>query len=203
MSTWYKKLTDYPENESNPFSEKAVLEINTTKKRQALRPPKTDNGENKYWVVDNSGEKVAESLFVREVEVDDEQFAKIFLGGLLNFWELSPRGIRVFTYILRQLRPGRDEFYFSTTEGMKFTQYKSRGLVTSGLAELIGAGLIARSTDPLIYFVNPLVVFNGSRVTFAKSYVRKQIQAKNPNQLALPFTPTLDQLREIAKTTQL
>ncbi|MET4109163.1 RepA protein [Hymenobacter sp. UYP22] len=203
MTTWYRKLTDYPENENNPFSEKAVLEISTTKKRQAIKPPKTSNGENKYWVIDNNGEKVAESLFVREVEVDEEQFAKVFLSGLLNFWELSPRGIRVFTYVLRQLRAGRDEFYFSASECMKFTLYKSRGLVTSGLAELIGAGLIARSTDPLIYFVNPLVVFNGSRVTFAKSYVRKQIQDKNPGQLALPFNPSLEQLREMAKTTQL
>jgi hypothetical protein len=200
MSTWYKKLTDYPENEINPFSEKAVLEIQTTKKRQAIRPPKTKEGENKYWVVDNSGQKVAESLFVREIEVDEEQFAKFFLSGLLNFWELSPRGIRVFTYVLRQLRPGRDEFYFSAPECMKYTLYKSRGLVISGLAELIGAGLVARSTDPLIYFVNPLILFNGSRVTFAKSYVRKKIQEKNPTQLELAFSQSLGQLKEIAKS---
>jgi hypothetical protein len=201
MNTWYRKLTDYPENENNPFSEKAVLEINTTRKRQVIKPSKTIEGENKYWVVDNNGEKVAESLFVREIEIDEEQFTKVFLNGLLNFWELSPRGIRVFTYVLRQLRPGRDEFYFSSSECMKFTFYKSRGLVTSGLAELIGAGLIARSTDPLIYFVNPLVIFNGNRVTFAKSYVRKQIQEKNQSQLTLPFNPSLEQLRELAKNT--
>jgi len=83
------------------------------------------------------------------------------------------------------------------------TLYKSRGLVISSLAELVGAGLIARSTDPLIYFLNPLIVFNGSRVTFAKSYVRKQIAGKNPSQLALPFNPSLEQLREIANSNQL
>ena len=98
----------------------------------------------------------------------------------------------------RQLRPGRDEFYFSAPECMKFTLYKSRGLVISGLAELVGAGLVARSTDPLIYFLNPLIMFNGSRVTFAKSYVRKQIAGKNLSPLALPFNPSLEQLREIA-----
>lgn len=199
MSTWYKKLTDYPENESNPFAEKAVLEIQTTKKRQTIKPPKNEQGESKYWVVDNSGQKVAESLFVREVEVDEEQFAKVFLSGLLNFWELSSRGIRVFTYVLKQLRPGRDEFYFSAPECMKYTMYKSRGLVISGLAELIGAGLVARSTDSLIYFVNPLVLFNGNRVTFAKTYVRKKIQDKNPSQLEFPFIQSLNQLKEIAK----
>jgi len=47
------------------------------------------------------------------------------------------------------------------------------------------------------------VIFNDSRVTFAKSYVRKQIQDKNPGQLALPFNPSLEQLREMAKSTQL
>jgi len=199
MSAWYKKLTDYPQNESNPFAEKAVLEIQTTKKRQTIKPPKNEQGESKYWVIDDSGSKVAESVFVREMEVDDEQFAKIFLGGLLNFWHVSPRGIRVFTYILKQLRPGKDNFYFSTDECMKFTQYKSRGLITSGLAELIGAGLIARSTDSIIYFINPSILFNGNRLTFAKTYVRKKIQDKNPSQLELSFGKSLEELREIAK----
>jgi hypothetical protein len=191
MSTWYKKLTDYPQNEHNPFAEKAVQEIQTTKKRQTIKPPKNEADEN--------GNKVAESVFVRETEVDEEQFAKIFLGGLLNFWKISPRGIRVFTYVLKQLRPGKDSFYFSTEECMKFTSYKTRGLVTSGLAELIGAGLIARSTDSIIYFLNPSVLFNGNRITFAKTYVRKQIQEKNPGQLALTFGQSLEQLKELAK----
>ncbi len=199
MSTWYKKLTDYPQNEHNPFAEKAVQEIQTIKKRQTIKPPKNEEGENKYWVIDDSGQKVAESVFVRETEVDDEQFAKIFLGGLLNFWKISPRGIRVFTYVLKQLRPSKDSFYFSTEECMKFTGYKTRGLVTSGLAELIGAGLIARSTDSIIYFLNPSILFNGNRLTFAKTYVRKRIQEKNPGQLALTFGQSLEQLKELAK----
>ena len=198
MSTWYKKLTDYPQNEHNPFAEKAVQEIQSTKKRQTIKPPKNESGENKYWVIDESGNKVAESVFVRETEVDPEQFAKIFLGGLLNFWDISPRGIRVFTYILKQLRPGKDSFYFSTDECMKFTRYKTRGLVTSGLAELIGAGLIARSTDSIIYFLNPSLLFNGSRITFAKTYVKKQIEEKSPGKLALAGH-SLEQLKELAK----
>ena len=198
MSTWYKKLTDYPQNEHNPFAEKAVQEIQTIKKRQTIKPPKNEEGENKYWVIDDNGQKVAESVFVRETEVDDEQFAKIFLGGLLNFWKISPRGIRVFTYVIKQLRPGKDSFYFSTEECMKFTAYKTRGLVTSGLAELIGAGLIARSTDSIIYFLNPSILFNGNRLTFAKTYVRKRIEEKNPGQLALTFGQSLEQLKELA-----
>lgn len=199
MSKWYKKLTDYPQNEHNPFAEKAIMEIQTTKKRQTIKPPKNEEGENKYWVIDDNGQKVAESVFIRETEVDDEQFAKIFLGGLVNFWEISPRGIRVFTYVLQQLRPNKDSFYFSTDECMKYTGYKSRGLVTSGLAELIGAGLIARSTDSIIYFLNPSVLFNGNRLTFAKTYVRKKIQDKNPSQLALSFGQSLEQLKTLAK----
>jgi hypothetical protein len=198
MATWYKKLTDYPQNEHNPFAEKAVQEIQSVKKRQTIKPPKNELGESKYWVIDEGGNKVAESVFCRETEVDPEQFAKIFLGGLVNFWDISPRGIRVFTYVLKQLRPGKDNFYFSTDECMKFTGYKTRGLVTSGLAELLGAGLIARSTDSIIYFLNPSLLFNGSRITFAKTYVKRQIEEKNPGQLTL-FNHTLEELKGLAK----
>ena len=198
MATWYKKLTDFPQNEHNPFAEKAVQEIQSIKKRQTIKPPKNELGESKYWVIDDGGNKVAESAFYRETEVEPAQFAKIFLGGLLNFWDISPRGIRVFTYIIKQLRAGKDNFYFSTDECMKFTEYKTRGLVTSGLAELLGAGLIARSTDSIIYFLNPSILFNGNRLTFAKTYVKRQIEEKSPGQLPL-FNPTLEELKALAK----
>jgi hypothetical protein len=44
----------------------------------------------------------------------------------------------------------------------------------SGLAVLVECGIIARSDSHFKYFINPLVVFNGDRVTFAKTYVRKK-----------------------------
>ena len=43
-----------------------------------------------------------------------------------------------------------------------------------GLSGLIGSSIIARGKKDYLYFINPMVFFNGDRVTFAKTYVKKQ-----------------------------
>jgi hypothetical protein len=67
------------------------------------------------------------------------------------------------------------------------------------LAELLAAEIIARSTASSLYFINPIVMFNGNRLTFAKTYVKKKLAAKDSSQLMLGFT-TLDKLRELDRT---
>ena len=59
-----------------------------------------------------------------------------------------------------------------------------------GLTGLIEANIIARSNHHLKYYINPLVVFNGDRVTFAKTYVKKKKEKEEAakNQLDL-FDP--------------
>jgi hypothetical protein len=42
------------------------------------------------------------------------------------------------------------------------------------MSELIEAGIIARTRYHYQYFINPLIVFNGDRVTFAKTYIKKK-----------------------------
>ena len=56
-----------------------------------------------------------------------------------------------------------------------------------GFASLVKAGIIARSEMPNMYFINPLIVFNGNRITFAKTYIKKQ--KANPNQVSLLDQP--------------
>ncbi|KAA3824478.1 hypothetical protein F3F35_31800 [Bacteroides ovatus] len=46
--------------------------------------------------------------------------------------------------------------------------------VYRGLAELVKAEIIARGINENLWFINPLIVFNGDRVSFTKTYVRKK-----------------------------
>ena len=55
--------------------------------------------------------------------------------------------------------------------------YKTDKAVYKGLAELVKAEIIARGPADNLWFINPLIVFNGDRVTFAKTYVRKKTLA--------------------------
>ena len=70
------------------------------------------------------------------------------------------------------------------TKCLEYTQYKHPKDVLFGLSGLIECGIIARSDSHFKYFINPLVVFNGDRVTFAKTYIKKKKEA-NKSQLDL------------------
>jgi hypothetical protein len=57
------------------------------------------------------------------------------------------------------------------------------------LLGLINSKIIARTNKGYVYYINPSIVFNGSRVTFMTTYVKKQkeLNGGNSNQKTLPF----------------
>lgn len=57
--------------------------------------------------------------------------------------------------------------------------------IYKGLAELITAEIIARGPNEYVWFINPMIVFNGDRVTFAKTYVKKKTKTIDDRQLSL------------------
>lgn len=177
----YKPIRLKPEFDENPFIEKAIENINTVRKTQIVRT--TDKNEIQM-IVSQSGEVEGHTAFVRYIEVDEEKFAKVYLSQFSSFWELGKPSIRVFGYILRQLKPNSDRFYFDMDECKMQTGYKTDKSVLDGLVNLIDCGIIARSNKHYVYFINPLVVFNGNRITFAKTYVRKK-KGIDENQLEL------------------
>ena len=150
--------------------EKAIKEISTVKKTQVLR---TGNKNEIQMIVNNEGDVEGYSAFMRYIEVDEEKFAKVYLAQFENFWELSKPAIRVFGYIINSLKPNQDSFIFRMDKALIYTKYSHSNSVISGISDLIDKGLIARSNYEFEFFINPLIVFNGSRVTFAKTYVKK------------------------------
>jgi hypothetical protein len=87
------------------------------------------------------------------------------------------------------LLPKKDMFYFTLEDCMIYTGYKSHKSIHQGLAFLLKAEIIARGKTEYIYYINPMVAFNGDRITFAKTYVKKQRlqQAADPNQIQFTF----------------
>lgn len=178
----YKKVTGHERFKENPFLEKAIDDINIVKKMQFATP----NDRNEIqMIVSQSGEVQGHTAFLKYVEVDEEKFAKLYLSQLASFWDLSKPAIRVFSYILSILKPRQDSFILRMEDCLEFTGYKHRKDVNSGLAALIESRIIARSNYEFEFFINPLVVFNGNRVTFAKSYVKKRSELNG--QMILPL----------------
>lgn len=167
----YKKIRQYENFEVNPFAEKAIEETQIVKKQQIIRP--TDRNEI-HMIVNSEGEVEGQTAFMKFIEVDEQKFAKVYLSQFSAFFDLSKSAIKVFGYILTVIPPNKDSFFFIMEECLKYTGYSTDKSVFEGLASLIENNIIARSNNHVRYFINPLVVFNGSRVTFAKTYIKKR-----------------------------
>ena len=53
---------------------------------------------------------------------------------------------------------------------MKYTNYKSKNSILSGLSELLENRFIARGSNPYKYYLNPTIFFNGDRLTLVKHF---------------------------------
>ena len=168
-----KKITDFEKNIENPFLKEAVQQIQSGIVKKYKNTSGTSRGAI-LQAVNSEGELVGQTSFIRQIEVDEQQFTKIYLSQFSAFFELNSQSIKVFGYIMTKLMPKQDFFIFDLEECLEYTGYKSGQSVYNGLSGLIGSSIIARGKKDYLYFINPMVFFNGDRVTFAKTYVKKQ-----------------------------
>jgi hypothetical protein len=169
----YSTVRDLPTFDANPFVENALIKIeeNTVQKRRFVKNTKGVE----QTIVNKDGEVTGHTAFLQMVEVDEDKFAKLYLSQFAAFWDLPKAAIRVFGYIITCcLFPKKDSFFIDIDEALEYTKYSSSKYINNGIAALVNAGIIAKSNRLNKYFINPLVVFNGDRVTFAKTYVRKR-----------------------------
>lgn len=184
-------LKSYKSNKENPFMNEALDIINSNVVKRYKNS--TNTGEKAILkAVDDNGEVLGHTSFVRQIEVDEEKFAKLYLSNFSAFWDLKNQAIKVFGYIMTKLQPKQDMFIFLHDECMKHTGYKSKNSIWIGLGSLVENGIIARGPADSLYFINPMVVFNGDRVTFAKTYVKK----RKSKEIDPAQTNILDQIRE-------
>lgn len=180
--TKYKKLKQFQAFEENPFLAEAVQKMTITKRTEVNRPR---SKKEMQMIVANDGEVTGYTTFMKFVEVDEERFTKVYLSQFTAFWELSKPAIRVFSYIMTVLKPKQDSFMFDMADCLAHTTYSTDKSVFEGLSSLIECGIIARGNRHYKYFINPMVAFNGDRVTFAKTYVKKQKEKEGQMSLQL------------------
>lgn len=184
------KLSEFQKNKENPFLKEAVEQI----QQSIVKKYRNAGGSGRSAIlqaVNADGELVGHTSFIRQIEVDEEQFTKVYLSQFSAFWNLKSQAIKVFGYIMTKLVPKQDMFIFLDEECMDHTGYKSQSSIRIGLGSLVENKIIARGPADNLYFINPMVAFNGDRVTFAKTFVKKQQRKIDPAQTSL-----LDQLRE-------
>lgn len=178
------KLTDFPIHTENPFVVRAmeVIDEHTHRTRKYFSAEKV--------ILDvintNTGEVEGVQNFTKFVETDNEQFSKLFLNNIQSFFDLGKTAIKVFCYIQTKLKPNSDTFIFYLDECKEYTNLSSAS-VYKGLAELVKNEFIARGKKDIVYYINPMIFFNGDRVVFAKAIRKKNGIQEDENQLQISF----------------
>lgn len=191
------KLSSYNKNNENPFLEEAVARI----QKNIVKKYRNSSGTSKTAIlqaISSDGELMGHTSFVRQIEVDEQQFTKFYLSQFSAFFNLKTQAYKVFGYIMTKLMPKQDMFIFLMSECIDYTGYKGEGSIFIGLGSLVESKIIARGPSDSLYFINPMIVFNGDRVTFARTYVKKQNKKKvdNPNQLSIFDDPNYKEKEE-------
>lgn len=164
-----------PKFEENPFIESSIKEIESKcviKQRFGTRMDQKGI----VATVDPNSSEVFQTSFLRRVEIDEDQFTKLYIKNLGALNDLSNAGIRVLNYIMSIVKPNAIDVIIRRDKCMEFCKYKTLKPIYKGLAELVNAQIIARSWSEDIFFINPLVLFNGNRIVFATEWIKK----KNP-----------------------
>ena len=182
------KFSEYEKNKENPFMKQAVEEIqkhivkkykNSThaqrEQRALVAAADLDTGE------------IFRTSFIRQIEVDDDQFTKLYLSEFKAFFNLSQSAIRVAGYIMQCMKPKKDMIMFILEDCMEYTGFKAQASLYKGLAELVAAEVIARGNHENLFYINPLIIFNGDRVSYTKEFIRKKESEEEQKQLDEAF----------------
>lgn len=185
-------------HKENPFVKQTLVKMGDALISRKVVASNKDEGAI-LKAMDAQGQILGNTVFMRNKTVDDEQFAKFFFAGFKAFFDLKPASIKVFGFILKQLRPNSDEFLFFIEDCIEETKY-SVSTIYKSLGELCVAEIIARGRDELLYYINPLVIFNGDRVTFATTYINKNYPQYHTTQGQLKGT--IETMKEDGKLNQ-
>ena len=105
-------IRKFNKNYENPFIKQALEQINNNIVKKYKSATKTGQSAILQAMDPNTGELVGHTQFIRQIEVDEEQFTKIYLSQFSAFWNLNTQAIRVFGYIMTKLVPKQDMFIF-------------------------------------------------------------------------------------------
>ncbi len=106
------------------------------------------------------------------VKHDQAPYVKIFKGSTLSLRCLSKRGFVLLLFIIEHLPIGRHTIFITKESTAAYSKSLRGASYYAAIIDLLTHGIIIRSTITDKYFVNPNVIFNGSR---SKSHAKKHL----------------------------
>ncbi len=171
------KQFDY--NSSSPFLDKMMQKAKLNRKRAVIGTKPVD------YIEKQTGEvKKGRWLFSAEEElVDSTTFMKLYVKNLDAFFEFSKTAQKVLKYFFVSIKRGRDYVDFNMKQCMEVSGYDSRTTIYKGITELLNKDIIAKGSNDTKFYINPAVIFNGSRMTIIKQYIKENSGDENEYKL--------------------
>jgi hypothetical protein len=118
-------------------------------------------------------------------EKDDITSTEVYLtaGAKAIICNLSDKSQRLLFHIIYTLEKGRDYFRMNVSDYMAKNKIKSKTTVSTALAELKRYGIVSASSIQGYYFVNPSILFGGSRVRY---YTKESLPIKENKEAKYP-----------------
>lgn len=115
--------------------------------------------------------------------VDDSKFVKLFEDGVAAHYDLGRSGAKVFKYLYAQVqaKPSIDKLYLYFMDALEEPWAISKPVFFKGMAELLDKNFLAKSTNPNMFYLNPLMLWNGDRFKFVQEYRRESSEKKIAN----------------------
>lgn len=164
------KLSECSVHFSNPFiNEDFVDHINKVSGLKAQRF-ETKKG---LSLVTKHGETLSDdnnALIMHQRRVDREEFTKVFANAMKGIG-LSRRSSSLILYIAAQLN--KDDTYVNLHQDILCELMDiSKATFYRALFDLIQHNVIARTRYPYKFYINPLFIFNGNRLTVVQQYIK-------------------------------
>jgi Firmicute plasmid replication protein (RepL) len=166
--TKIKRISKVDKYEKNPFLGGDVLTIKRGKSSMII------GSTNKLLVDEKTGEVEGLAILHKYTEVDKDEFVKVYIKEMKNLLDLTSTGTKSFYFLLECLRINEATVYINITKMAEYCKWKNTSQCYLGLGELIANKVIAPSTEPNLWFINPNFIFNGNRIVFMKEYRRKE-----------------------------
>lgn len=101
-----------------------------------------------------------------DVIYDKDEKTSVFIGRSrrLLISGLSNPAQRLFLWLIQEITTGQDYITVNIQRYMEENGIKSMATYTAGRKDLQKSGIICSTTVPTVFWINPDVFFNGSRV---------------------------------------
>lgn len=159
------KFRDLPVFDQNPFIQ-PIVEIRTKKKLVRM-------GTSQQAAFTEDGEYIGESRMMVARKVDSEEFVKVFKDQISLIFDLTKTAQKILVYIIKSLGINKDYVVFDKVKAKDISGLSSTASLYAGLTELMNKGVLAKSHLPLMYYINPAIIFNGDRLTIVNQWVKE------------------------------